>query len=177
MAETATEFIRAQHETIRRLFADVDAATGDSRKDPWELLVRLLAVHETAEEMVIYPAIRRVDGGDAIVEARTQEEDEAKKILTDLEKLDPSSAEFEAAFRPFRSAVLGHAEAEEAEVLPLLASVKDQGELETMTKMLTVAEGMAPTHPHKSAPESATGNLLVGPFVAMVDRVRDAFRG
>jgi hypothetical protein len=38
-----------------------------------------------------------------------------------------------------------------------------------------MAEGMAPTRPHKAAPESAVGNLLVGPFVAMVDRVRDAF--
>jgi hypothetical protein len=45
-----------------------------------------------------------------------------------------------------------------------------------MTSELEVAEAMAPTHPHKMAPESAAGNLLVGPFVAMVDRVRDALR-
>jgi hypothetical protein len=39
-----------------------------------------------------------------------------------------------------------------------------------------LAEKFAPTHAHRMAPESAVGNLLVGPFVAMVDRVRDAIR-
>lgn len=38
------------------------------------------------------------------------------------------------------------------------------------------ADAIAPTHPHESAPESATGNLLVGPFVAIVDRARDFIR-
>lgn len=176
MSDDAVEFIRSQHATIRRLFGEVEETSGDARSEPWELLVRLLAVHETAEEMVIYPAIRSVDGGAAVADARKQEEDEAKKILTDLEKMDPSSAAFEAALPPFRSAVLGHAEAEEQEVLPLLASIKDEDQLQSLGKMLTVAEGMAPTHPHKAAPESATGNLLVGPFVAMTDRLRDVFR-
>jgi hypothetical protein len=35
---------------------------------------------------------------------------------------------------------------------------------------------MAPTHAHKMAPTSATGNVVLGPFVAMVDRVRDAIK-
>jgi hypothetical protein len=32
---------------------------------------------------------------------------------------------------------------------------------------------MAPTHPHPHGPTSGIGNQLVGPFVAMVDKVRD----
>ncbi|TDD20689.1 hemerythrin domain-containing protein, partial [Actinomadura sp. KC06] len=37
------------------------------------------------------------------------------------------------------------------------------------------AEATAPTHPHPGT-ESATKNMLAGPMVAMVDRVRDLIR-
>jgi hypothetical protein len=35
---------------------------------------------------------------------------------------------------------------------------------------------MAPTRPHPHAPSSATGNLIVGPPLAVFDRIRDAIR-
>ncbi len=175
--EDAVAFLRHQHDEIRELFAAVEGETGQSRRDAFEPLVRLLAVHETAEEMVIYPAIRSSGGeGRRIADARTEEEDHAKKVLTDLEKLDPGSAEFEEMFGPFRAAVESHAENEEREAFPLLEQTTDEEQLRRMASALMVAEGIAPTHPHKAAPESAIGNLLVGPFVGMVDRVRDALR-
>lgn len=172
----ATTFIRRQHDQIRELFDAVEQAEPDARKEAFEPLVRLLAVHETAEELVIYPMARRGEAGAEIVEQRKAEEDDAKKTLVDLERLDPASAEFSAALAAFRADVLEHAEAEELEVFPLLTEIADADELKAMTTLLETAEAMAPTHPHKTAPESAVGNLLVGPFVAMVDRVRDAIR-
>ncbi len=171
----ATTFIREQHELIRELFDGVDNAPPGDRKVTFEPLVRLLAVHETAEELVIYPALERSgEDGTKVAAARKQEEDEAKKILADLEKMDPSQAGFAPKVRLFRVDVERHAQAEEVEVLPLLERITDREQLERMGKLLQVAEAMAPTHPHKAAPESMAGNLLVGPFVAMVDRVRDA---
>ena len=61
-------------------------------------------------------------------------------------------------------------------MFPLLERTVDEEQLRRMTSALKVAEGVAPTHPHKAAPESAVGNMVVGPFVAIVDRVRDAIR-
>jgi hemerythrin superfamily protein len=175
--QDAVRFLTDQHELVRRLFEDVASTPGAGRREVFEPLVRLLAVHETAEEIVIYPAVRRAgDAGERVAEARLAEEDEAKKALAELERLDPTSAEFDKAFTAFRADVEAHADAEEREVFPLLEELKDAEELERMAGALRAAEAMAPTHPHKTAPESATGNLLVGPFVAMVDRVRDALR-
>ena len=180
MAQTqeiyATTFIRRQHDQIRDLFDAMENAAPEDRAEAFEPLVRLLAVHETAEEMVIYPAAAKGETGTEIVEQRKAEEDAAKKALADLEKLDPTTAEFGAAFAQLRADVLSHAEAEEEEVLPLLTEVADADELKRMTAKLEVAEAMAPTHPHKTAPESRAGNLVMGPFVGMVDRVRDAIR-
>jgi hemerythrin superfamily protein len=173
----AVSFLKDQHRDVRDLFTAIAEANGDERRDQFETLVRLLAVHETAEEMVIYPTIRAEgERGERVAEARLSEEDEAKKMLADLEKLDPSASEFDELLKRFRTAVETHAEREEQEAFPLLESVADDDRLGRMTSALKVVEGLAPTHPHKTAPEGALGNMLVGPFVAMVDRVRDAIR-
>lgn len=172
----AVRFLQAQHDDIRELFATVADSTGKQRTEAFGPLVRLLAVHETAEEMVVYPSIQGTDEGKAIADARRQEEDLAKKKLVDLERLDPSTAEFDPLFAEVRSAVEAHAEAEEREVFPLLERITDDEQLQRLGSALRAAEGMAPTHPHKMAPESAVGNMVVGPFVAVVDRVRDAIR-
>jgi hemerythrin superfamily protein len=180
MAQTqnqdAVRFLQDQHDTIRELFSSVASTAGDERREVFEPLVRLLAVHETAEEMVVYPTIRSTPEGEAIAKARMEEEDEAKKQLADLEKLDPASAEFTQLFTTIRAAVESHAEAEEREVFPLLERITDDEQLQRLGGALRAAEGIAPTHPHKTAPESAIGNMVVGPFVAMIDRARDVIR-
>lgn len=48
-----------QHGDIRNLFDEVEASTGEARRDAFRRLVRLLAVHETAEEEVVHPFARR----------------------------------------------------------------------------------------------------------------------
>ena len=166
--------VRRQHDTIRRLFDDVEAASPARRAEAFQPLVRLLAVHETAEEMVVYPALLLAGSeARAVVRARRIEEDQAKKQLAELEGLDAGSRGFLAQLRAFRVEVEAHAEAEEAEVLPLLDEHRAAHELRLMDLWFVTAETVAPTHAHRFAPESATGNLLLGPAVALVDRVRD----
>ncbi|WP_116996769.1 hemerythrin domain-containing protein [Desertimonas flava] len=175
-SRSIVEMITEQHATIRQLFADLEAAAPDERGEAFEPLVRLLAVHETAEEEIVYPIVNQLgDDAKAIVDARKHEEDAAKKALADLEDMDTASAEFAAALALFRGDVQAHASSEEAEILPLLATM-DAERLEIIGKWFAAAEAMAPTHAHRMAPESAIGNLIVGPFVSMVDRVRDAIR-
>lgn len=76
-------------------------------------------------------------------------------------------------FTNFRKAVLAHAEAEQQNVFPFLEQHVQGSTLIEMADLIVTAESMAPTHPHSHGPESALGNLVVGPFVAMVDKVRD----
>jgi hemerythrin superfamily protein len=138
--------------------------------------VRLLAVHETAEEIAIHPDVRRAGSGDAIVEQRLGEEAEAKRMLAELEKMGVDDPRFSAGLATFEAAVVDHAEREEQEEFPLLYEVHAEDVLRRMTSQLKMAEWMAPTHPHPHGPEGAIGNVLVGPFVSVVDRVRDALR-
>jgi hemerythrin superfamily protein len=170
------DLIGAQHDEIRRLFSQLQGG-GDGRSDTFECLVRLLAVHETAEEEIVYPALRKTGGeGERVAEARKSEEDEAKTLLSDLERIGVGGEGFDAQLEAVRMAVLEHAASEEREVFPLLRQSLDPETLEKMRTSFETAEAMAPTHPHPHGPESAAGNMLVGPFVAVVDKVRDALR-
>jgi hypothetical protein len=74
----------------------------------------------------------------------------------------------------FRHAVERHAEGEEHDIFPVLNAHVDWAKRRSMRKTLEVAEKVAPTHPHPHGPSSTAGNLIVGPFVANADRVRDA---
>lgn len=170
-------FLEEQHEQIEEGFASVLAERGDLRKDAFFALRRLLAVHETAEEEIVHPAARRaLPDGEDVVRARLAEEHDAKKLLGQLEDMDTESAEFERLFVQLRSSVLLHARAEEQQEFERLGELLDQSRLESMRKAVDFAERMAPTRPHAGV-ESATANVLVGPFAAMLDRARDAIAG
>jgi hemerythrin superfamily protein len=168
----AVELLIHQHEQIRSLFQKVDKAKGDRRVEAFERLRRLLAVHETAEEEFVHPVARRsLKNGHKVIDARLEEENEGKKMLQALEKMGPSAQGFDALFAEFRKAVLEHAEREEREEFPELRT-HSSGERRVMAAAIKAAEAAAPTHPHPGV-ETATKNMLVGPFASVADRIRD----
>ena len=123
---------------------------------PVDELRALLAVHETAEEEIVHPVARRtLANGDAVVRMRLHEENEAKKVLGELEKLDVGSSEFEAKLTQLRDAVLAHAESEEKEEFDKLGQELEPKELQRMRKAAELAEAVAPTRPHAGVESQA----------------------
>src|SRR4051794_13320443 len=90
-------FLLHQHAKIRDLFDEVQAARGDDRHDAFEELRALLAMHETAEEMVMRPVTEKI-AAEGVAARRNAEEQEANEVLKRLETLDLDSAEFEQQF-------------------------------------------------------------------------------
>jgi hemerythrin superfamily protein len=167
--------IAAQHQLIREQFEQVAQALPAERDDLFCELRRMLAVHETAEEEIVYPVLRiSGDEGATIADRRIREESRAKELLADLEKLGTGEPEFPTRLHALRVDVETHALREEQEVLPTLRAHQSEDRLRVMAKAFAVAEAAAPTHPHPHAPDGAVGQLLLGPFVAVADRVRDA---
>jgi hemerythrin superfamily protein len=167
-------FLKAQHNLIEDMFDQVLHATDPkAREKPFVQLRQLLAVHETAEEMVVHPRVRReVDAIDSIVDARLEEEHEAKELLSRIEKIDVTSQQFIDELTKLRDAVLDHALHEETYEFPKLQKELDDDELKRLTVAVRAAEAIAPTRPHAGV-ESAMLNFAVGPFASMLDRARD----
>jgi hypothetical protein len=111
----AVAFLLGQHMAIRDLFTEVISSEGEVRAEAFGQLVRLLAVHETAEQQVLRPVTRgTVDGGDVIADARIAEEREAKEMLVELKRIGPDGDGFLSLLDKLRAAVLEHAHNEEA---------------------------------------------------------------
>ncbi|MFI2371171.1 hemerythrin domain-containing protein [Streptomyces sp. NPDC018833] len=162
-----------QHSMIREQFGTVNGSRGALKQKAFDELRAMLAVHETAEEMIVRPAAADT-AGKAEADARNQEEAAATKVLADLEKMDVDSTEFDTKFAEFQRSVLAHAEHEENEEFPPLRAGKSEEELRTMGQRLRSVEKMAPTHPHPTAAGSPKAQWLTGPFASMMDRARDA---
>jgi hemerythrin superfamily protein len=169
------DVLLGQHLRIRELFSEVERSHGDARRERFAELRRLLAVHETAEELIVHPRARMAEDGNPVVDARLAEEHDAKKILAKLDRMDIADADFTPTLAQLRSAVLEHAEHEERDEFPLLRRENDEATLALMGRALLAAEALAPTHPHPGV-ESMTANLVVGPAASLVDRTRDAMR-
>jgi hypothetical protein len=178
VTEDVVTYLKQQHEAIRALFIEtLDASTTEQQQEAFNRLRTLLAVHETAEEMMVHPRVRRkVDGGAAVADARLAEEHDSKEALARLENIPCGTAEFSKELIHLQAAVLAHAEHEEAEEFTLLETELDDEERRKMASAVQAAERIAPTHPHPGV-ESGFANFAVGPFASMLDRARDALRG
>jgi hemerythrin superfamily protein len=172
--QDVVSFLVEQHQQIKSLFEQVSSARGEERREAFTALRRLLAVHETAEEEIVHPRARKeIENGASVVDARLQEENEAKQTLSQLEKMDVDSADFEKLFEQFHADVLEHATNEEQQEFPLVRRDNDADRLAKLGTAMEKVEKVAPTHPHPSAKTTAA-NAVLGPFASILDRTRDA---
>ncbi|WP_067542240.1 hemerythrin domain-containing protein [Nocardia crassostreae] len=175
--QDVVELLMAQHNRIRALIEQVNIAPGQAKRPPFEELVRLLAVHETAEEEVVHPAARQLYVADQVIDdARLQEEEEAKAALAELHDLGVEHIDFDRKFRLFAEKVIEHSDMEEKEEFGMLLQHTSQAERTSLGTVVRIAESVAPTRPHPGTGESALGNVAAGPPLALFDRVRDALR-
>lgn len=108
-----------QHNRIKSLFQQLRTAQGAQQQELFQDLVRLLAAHETAEELVVHPAARRqLNHGKEVVDARLHEEGEAKRELAALYDMGVEHPDFDARLADFANAVIEHAGHEEADEFP-----------------------------------------------------------
>jgi hemerythrin superfamily protein len=166
-------FLLNQHAQIRDLFDEVESSTGDQRHDAFEELRALLAMHETAEEMVLRPITENI-APEGVAAARNAEEQEANEVLKQLESVDIDSADFQRQFAELKKSVDEHAESEEHEEFPAVLEHCDLDQRQRMGRRMEAVERVAPTRPHPSTAGSPAKQWTVGPFAALIDKARDA---
>jgi iron-sulfur cluster repair protein YtfE (RIC family) len=175
MSQGIIEALRQDHDEFRQMFAQMETATGEQRRDLFHQLLGELIRHEVSEEEILRPVSKR-DAGEEIASARIKEESQAEELLKEMENLDTDSAEFTAKLAMLRREVESHAEAEETQEFPKVAEKESPQRLEQMGKVYEAAKKAAPTRPHPSTPNTPIANMLVGPFAAVLDRTRDVVR-
>lgn len=136
--------MRAQHVTLRDHFdATLDAARS-ARGSAWHSLVRYLAMHETAEDLMVHQGL--LGGGGrtaAVAEVCQVQERRLFESLTTMDGLDPTSDRFIRDVDRLKLDVESHAAAEERLVIPTLAQLSPTQHA-VLTSAFAAAELAAP---------------------------------
>lgn len=171
-----TELVK-DHDELRAIFAQLnDGVTGDKRAELVRSMTVELVKHSVAEEVHLYPLIRKIfEDGDSRADHEIQEHAEVETLLKKLEKLEPSDPEYDQTVQKVIADVTHHAQEEESEDFPRLRGKCTSEQLHELGDKVRRTKAIAPTHPHPSAPDTPPGNLIAGPMVGLVDRVRDLF--
>jgi hemerythrin superfamily protein len=182
------EVLSKDHEQVKQVLTEFEAgptaAAGATenelalRKKMAEELIIEESKHEAAEEMYFWPAVReQIPDGDQLADKAIGQEQEAKEVLTKLDKLNADNPEFEALLSEFITAAREHIAFEETQVWPALRSALTEPEAVELGDKIAQAKKTAPTRPHPHTPPRPGVLKAAGPAAAAMDRARDAATG
>ncbi|GGX96420.1 hemerythrin domain-containing protein [Streptomyces anandii] len=172
--------LTTDHREVEEIFAQIEALpTGDKRrKDLADQATIELVRHSIAEEMHLYPAVRRhLPDGDAIADREIQDHSEAERTMKDLEGCEADDPQFDQLMGRLMREIREHVTDEEQNLFPRLRQAASPEDLEKLGEKVRSAKKTAPTRPHPSAPDTPPANKLLAPGAGMVDRIRDALSG
>ncbi|WP_188194779.1 hemerythrin domain-containing protein [Nonomuraea sp. SYSU D8015] len=174
------EILTQDHREVEDMFTQLTAETDpEKRRRIADDVTIELVRHAIAEEMHLYPAVRRhVPDGDAIADKELSDHAEIERVLKELEKMDTATgADFDTLVRRLVEDVTSHVRDEESNLFPALARHATPDDLLELGKKVESAKAKAPTRPHPSAPDRPPLNKLLAPGAGLVDRVRDRLSG
>jgi hemerythrin-like domain-containing protein len=167
------ELERSQLATPADLPADHDA-----RKRLVTELVMAESAHEAVEEQYFWPSVQDgLEEGRDLAAPALQQEQSAKRVLDELDKLDPDDPKFEELLSQIITDGREHIAYEEREVWPIVQQRMSSSELEEVGEKMAKAKKMAPTRPHPSTPPKAGVLKTAGAAAAVTDKIRDAATG
>jgi len=132
--QDAIAMLRADHQRVRDLFQEYEAATEQqAKRDIAEEAFVELETHAQLEEQIFYPTVNEeTEEGPELVKEALEEHQTVKQRIHALRDTRDFQ-EFDAQFAALVRDVAHHVEEEEAEMLPL-AEVELEGELDQLTE-------------------------------------------
>lgn len=181
MADAIT-LLKSDHQKVEKLFKQFEKAGPNAHKTKRDLvdqIIRELSIHAEIEEQIFYPAVRAAEvpeGTDMVLES-LEEHLAAKRLLADLEKLDPEHERFDAKVTVLIEMIRHHVEEEEEDLFPAVREVLKRKILGEMGDSMEQAKKVVATHPHPHSPDEPPGNIVAGLAASIIDRARDAGKG
>src|SRR2546423_2616032 len=153
--DVVTELIR-DHRGIQGMLAELEQSAGrlpERRADLVSRTILELVRHSVAEELVLYPALRRrvADGG-ALVDRCVARHAEAERLMRDLAPRSAGEPGFEDLLADLAAATERHIYEQEHEVFPTLAAVCSPQELTELGGRVAAIKRVAPADSRPDAP-------------------------
>ncbi|MDQ6929751.1 MAG: hemerythrin domain-containing protein [Candidatus Eremiobacteraeota bacterium] len=134
----ALELLKADHDKVRGLFKQVEGL-GDrattSRRDLFDQIDEELTLHSKIEEKLLYPQFKErakdSEQKDEVLEAY-EEHAVAKRLMKELEGIEPTDERYKAKLQVLIEGVKHHADEEEKELFPMARELFKPDELKEM---------------------------------------------
>lgn len=152
----------------------VPSGTAKEHRRVAKQLVAAASAHEAAEELVVWPVVRRLcSDGEALIEAALSQEEDAKSALHELNHISAGNQEFEECLHTLAGLARTHISYEENQIWPRLADELDPATARQLADRFLAARRLAPTRPHPNVPARPGVLGTVGIVAARLDHARD----
>lgn len=177
--QDVVDILTTDHHEVIDLLQQIKISTdAEERRDLTDTVISELVRHSVAEEMYVYPAMKKyLPDGDQAVDHDVEEHKELEKTMKKLESVDAQSSDFTQLLADLENILRDHVRDEENEQFPRLRAQVPGEELIEIGEKVENAKKLAPTRPHPMAPNNEVFHKLVGPGVGLVDRLRDKLTG
>jgi iron-sulfur cluster repair protein YtfE (RIC family) len=111
--------LKHDHEMVKKLFRSINESD-DQKEDLFEKIRSALEIHASIEEEIFYPAVAQAKSTQAKnqVQEAQREHAQVKKILGQMESLEPSDDDWEMKLKELEQDVNHHVQEEEGEIFP-----------------------------------------------------------
>jgi iron-sulfur cluster repair protein YtfE (RIC family) len=173
--QDVVDLLTTDHHEVLDLVQQIKITSdAEERRDLADTIITELVRHSIAEEMYVYPAMRKyLPDGEEAVDHDTEEHKELEETMKKLESADAQGPEFEQLLAELDTTLRDHMADEESDQFPQLRAQVPRDELVEIGRKVETAKKLAPTRPHPMAPNNQLFHKLVGPGVGLVDRLRD----
>jgi len=119
-AINAIDLLKSDHDEVEKLFDEYDdrkeEADAQTKQDIVDSICRALEVHAQLEEELFYPAFRKVDEMDDLLDEATIEHQSLKHLVAQLEASTPDDMLYDAKVKVLSEYVKHHVREEEGEI-------------------------------------------------------------
>ena len=125
----ALRLLKEEHHVFRKLFDDVEEASGDTLVDIAQELCLRLAVHMTIEEEILYPALKPVIGPDEVNEGIV-EHSAGKQLMAEIEQMDGTEELYKAKVHVLGEETIHHIDEEDEDLFEDAKEAHASGKLD-----------------------------------------------
>jgi hemerythrin superfamily protein len=173
----AIALLKADHRSVEKLFKEFESA-GDrafaTKSKVVSEIIRELSVHAEIEELLFYPAASKAAAQTKSMVLESLEEHlAAKRLLADLEKMEPTDERFDAKVTVLIEMIRHHVSEKEDDLFPKVAAGLSGDRLNELGDELEEAKAVVPTRPHPHAPDTPPANAVAGLVSGVIDKTKD----
>ena len=152
--ESAVEVLKKDHDEVEKLFDQFEDAKDESNSELKAQIVaavcKALTIHARIEEEIFYPALRREDDADDLLDEAAVEHQTVKNLVTELAAAAPGDDLYDAKVQVLSEYVKHHVREEEGELFPLAR--KADLDLEALGRELVARKESLAAAPDAPAP-------------------------